>query len=174
VTDQIDLLEPLIPSLRRYARGLLRDPGEADDLVQDCLERALSHWGKRRTDGDARRWVFTILHNLAMTELKRRGRGLRHVEIDPDDPRLSIPAPQEQRMDYLAVMRGLDALPDEQRAVLLLVSIEDLSYADAAKVLNIPIGTVMSRLARAREKLLTGMSGAPPVSGRTAQLRRVK
>src|ERR1700709_7156 len=71
MTDMMRLIEPLIPALRRYARALLRNPTDADDLVQDCLERAVSRWHQRRADGDARTWMFTILHNLAISRFRQ-------------------------------------------------------------------------------------------------------
>ncbi|MEJ1974711.1 MAG: sigma-70 family RNA polymerase sigma factor [Acetobacteraceae bacterium] len=176
MNDMMLLVEPLIPALRRYARALMRDQATADDLVQDCLERTISRWHQRRADGDARTWVFTILHNLAINRLKQRARRGWHVALeDADEAPMAHPAVQEDRLRHRDLLQGLAGLPDDQRSVLLLVSVEDLSYAEAARVLGIPIGTVMSRLARAREKLLKAMEGeatAAPVRG--PALRRVK
>jgi RNA polymerase sigma factor (sigma-70 family) len=173
--DMMILVEPLIPPLRRYARALLRDQSAADDLVQDCLERVISRWHQRRADGDARTWVFTILHNLAMNRLKQKARRGRHIMLeDADDAVMARPATQEDGLRYRDLWKGLAALPEEQRSVLLLVSVEDLSYAEAAKVLGIPIGTVMSRLARAREKLMKMMEGENVVALQLPNIRRVK
>src|SRR5262245_49962363 len=159
--DMLPLIEPLIPALRRYARALLRDRTAADDLVQDCLERAISRWHQRHADGDARPWIFAILHNLAMTQLSRMANRPRHVPIEAtDESLLSIAASQEDRLRYRDLLAALAQLPEEQRTVLLLVNVEDLSYAEAAQVLGIPIGTVMSRLSRARERLLKTTSAA--------------
>lgn len=158
--DMLLQVEPLIPALRRYARALVRDRANADDLVQDCLERAVSRWHQRR-DGDVRAWLFTILHNLAISQFRRSATRGNHVPIDEtgeDD--LGEAAAQEQKLMYQDVLNKLAKLPEEQRAVLLLVAVEDLSYADAARVLNIPIGTVMSRLSRARERLQQELEGA--------------
>ncbi len=163
------LIEPQIPALRRYAVALLRDREAADDLVQDTLERALSAWSGRRRDGDLRAWLFTIERNLFLAAVRRRGRrgadlGADVLEQVPDpsaDPGAALGA-----RDVLA---GLDTLPEEQRSVLLLVAVEDLSYAEAAQVLGVPLGTVMSRLSRAR----TRMRGFVE-TGRTGLLRRVK
>ncbi|ANN80647.1 RNA polymerase sigma factor [Bordetella flabilis] len=177
------LVEPLIPSLRRYARALLHDRSAADDLVQDCLERVIGRWHQRRDGGDARKWVFAILHNLAMDQLRRaRPRG-GDVPLDAvDDAALAVRGSQEDGLHYGDVLRALEQLPEEQRSVLLLVSVEDMTYEEAAKVLDIPTGTVTSRLSRAREKLLRIMRGAvtvdprsnaPEATGR-AVLRRVK
>jgi RNA polymerase sigma-70 factor (ECF subfamily) len=174
MTDMIQLLEPLIPALRRYARGLLRDRTAADDLVQDCLERAIAHWSQRRAGGDARSWVFTILHNLAMTELKRRAARSSDVDFESAEAWLPAPPSQEDGLHYRELLRALAALPEDQRAVVLLVSIEDLSYADAAKVLRIPVGTVMSRLSRAREKLLRSVNENSAGPAERSHLRRVK
>ncbi|SMF91820.1 RNA polymerase sigma-70 factor, ECF subfamily [Azospirillum oryzae] len=170
----IELLEPLIPALRRYARSLLRDRTAADDLVQDCLERAIAHWSQRRVGGDTRSWVFTILHNLAMTELKRRAPRSSDISVESAENWLSTPPSQEDGLHHRALLHALAALPEDQRAVILLVSIEDLSYADAAKVLDVPIGTVMSRLSRAREKLLKSIKDMPAEPAERPHLRRVK
>jgi RNA polymerase sigma factor (sigma-70 family) len=173
--DMMLLVEPLVPPMRRYARALLRDPSAADDLVQDCLERVISHWHQRRVDGDARSWVFSILHNLAMNRLRQQKRRGWHVMLDDvDDAVLARPATQEDGLRGDDLLRGLAALPEEQRSVLLLVTVEDLSYAEAAKVLGIPLGTVMSRLTRAREKLRKSMEGENVTSFQPPHLRRIK
>ena len=151
--DMLRQVEPLIPSLRRYARALMRDRAAADDLVQDCLERAVSRWYQRR-DGDVRAWLFTILHNLAVNQFRRTASRGRHVPIDEtNEDSFGEAAAQEQKLIYQDVLAGLARLPEDQRAVLLLVAVEDLSYAEAANVLGIPTGTVMSRLSRARAAL---------------------
>jgi RNA polymerase sigma factor (sigma-70 family) len=173
--DMMLLVEPLIPPLRRYARSLLRDRAAADDLVQDCLERVISRWHQRRADGNARTWVFTILHNLAINRLRQTARRGRHVMLkDADDAVLARPAIQEDGLRHRDLQKGLAALPEDQRSVLLLVSVEDLSYAEAAKVLGIPVGTVMSRLARAREKLMKAMDGENVVPLHVPNIRRIK
>jgi RNA polymerase sigma factor (sigma-70 family) len=176
VQDMMVLVEPLIPALRRYARALLRDRSAADDLVQDCLERAISRWHQRRIDGDARSWIFTILHNLAINQLHQKDRRGRHLAIDDvEEATLARPAAQEDGIRHRDLLQALDTLPEDQRSVLLLVSVEDLSYAEAARVLGIPIGTVMSRLSRAREKLLQAMdSDGHSMSIRPSNLRRIK
>jgi RNA polymerase sigma-70 factor (ECF subfamily) len=170
------VVEPLIPALRRYARALLHDRAAADDLVQDCLERIISRWQQRRADGDARSWVFTILHNLAVNRLRQKARRGPDVALeDANMAALACPPAQEDRLRHDELLRGLAKLPEEQRHVLLLISVEDLSYAEAARVLAVPIGTVMSRLARARERLFQIMEGEAPVATTTGPaLRRVK
>ena len=157
--DMLVQVEPLIPALRRYARSLVRDRSAADDLVQDCLERAVSHWYQRR-DGSVRSWLFAILHNLAISQFRQSATRGRHVPIDEtnqDD--FSEAAAQDQRLMYRDVLNKLAKLPKDQQAVLLLVAVEDLSYADAANVLGVPVGTVMSRLSRARERLQRELEG---------------
>jgi RNA polymerase sigma-70 factor (ECF subfamily) len=173
--DMILLIEPLIPALRRYARSLLRDASAADDLVQDCLERAISRWHQRRQDGNVRAWVFSILHNLAINRQKQRSRRGQHLSLDEvTGEHFAYPATQESTILYQELLRALDELPYEQRSVLLLVSVEDLSYADAAQVLSIPIGTVMSRLSRARDRLLHRMEPQAAAGSRYRHLRRIK
>ena len=167
--NDADSIVELIPRLRRYARALAGDRIAADDLVQDTLERAWSKFHLYRRGTDLRAWLFTVMHNVYVNQL----RALRPVaQLDEDLPELAQPA---REIDAL-VLRDLDAairrLPPEQREVLLLVALEEMSYEEAAGTLGIPIGTVMSRLARAREKLRTMLSGLPPGDGK--QLKIVK
>lgn len=163
------LLDPHVPALRRYAWALLRDREGADDLVQDCLERAVSRWRLRRHDGDLRAWLFAILHNLFIDGLRRRRREGQAVDLDHVADLADPGIDPESRAILRDVLEGLDALPAEQRSVLLLVAVEDLSYEAAARVLGIPIGTVMSRLSRARERLRRVVASPPAPA-----LRRVK
>jgi RNA polymerase sigma factor (sigma-70 family) len=173
--DMLHQVEPLIPAMRRYARALVRNAAAADDLVQDCLERAVSHWHQRR-DNDARRWLFTILHNLAISQFRQTAARGKHVTIDEmRENEFGRSAVQEQKLMYQDVLNKLAKLPDDLRAVLLLVAVEDLSYADTARVLNIPIGTVMSRLSRARERLQQEIEGtADDASRNVVKLRSIK
>ncbi|MGA3002898.1 MAG: sigma-70 family RNA polymerase sigma factor [Acetobacteraceae bacterium] len=175
MNDMASLIEPIIPALRRYARGLVRDRSTADDLVQDCLELAVSRWHQRRVDGNPRAWVFAIFHNLFRTRLRRMARRPLHFAIeDTDESALSVDASQDQQVHYREVLAALAKLPEEHRSVLLLVTVEDLSYAETAKVLDVPIGTVMSRLSRARDRLsdIMGVEARPHPS--YPPLRRVK
>ncbi|AYG63797.1 sigma-70 family RNA polymerase sigma factor [Rhizobium jaguaris] len=175
MNDILRLVEPLIPALRRYARALLHDATGADDLVQDCLERVISHWHQRRRDGDPRTWVFAILHNLAINRLRQSARRGVHVPLeDAEEAMLSRPPAQEDALIRRDIVAALALLPEEQRSVLLLVSVEDLSYAQAAEVLSIPIGTVMSRLARARERLRHLLEGEGAAARPDSHLRRIK
>lgn len=170
--DRIDLIEPLIPALRRYAWALCRDQHAADDLVQDCLERALSRWLLRRPGGNLRSWLFAILHNGFVSSRRQAARRGAHMSLDERAPELGEPAVQESAMAVRDLLVALDTLPDEQRAVLLLVGIEDLTYDEAARVLDVPIGTVMSRLSRGRERLRRVMDGERAAVAPV--LRRVK
>lgn len=112
------LVEPLIPSLRRYARSLLRDQAAADDLVQDCLERVISRWHQRRADGDARTWVFTILHNLAINRIKQKARRGIHIPVEnAGEMAFASPPAQEHRLHHRAVLDALSSLPEDQHSV---------------------------------------------------------
>jgi RNA polymerase sigma factor (sigma-70 family) len=175
MNDMLHLIEPVIPALRRYARALVRNRATADDLVQDCLERAVGRWGQRR-ESDPRPWLFTILHNLAVNQFRRSATRGKHVTIDEaNEDELGQDAVQEQKLMYQDVLDKLAKLPEDQRSVLLLVAVEDLSYADAAKVLGIPVGTVMSRLSRARERLQQEIEGtANGAPKNVVQLRSMK
>ena len=172
MADMAHLIEPVIPALRRYARTFVRGAADADDLVQDTLERAISRWHQRRSDGDTRTWLFTILHNLAVNHLRRAARRGREVPLDDaGESDVAVPSTQEDALRRDDILGAVGQLPDDQRSVLLLVSIEDVSYAEAARILDIPIGTVMSRLARARARLLKLLE--EPASDRP-HLRRVQ
>jgi RNA polymerase sigma factor (sigma-70 family) len=175
MNEMLPQVEPLIPALRRYARALVRDAAAADDLVQDCLERAVGRWHQRR-NADARAWLFAILHNLAVSQFRRSSARGKHIAIEEANTgELGQDAVQEQKLMLKNVLNKLAKLPEDQRAVLLLVAVEDLSYADAAKVLNIPIGSVMSRLSRARERLRQEIEGtAHDASNNVVQLRSLK
>jgi len=161
-------LEAQIPALRRYAFGLTRDHAAADDLVQDCLERALSRWYLRRPDGDLRAWLFTITRNLHISNIRQSKRRGLHLAFEEGDEPVSQGA-QEHALGVRDVLDTLDQMPEDHKSLLLLVGVEDMSYDQAASILGIPIGTVMSRLSRARRRLRELLDGRQPVS-----LRRVK
>jgi RNA polymerase sigma-70 factor (ECF subfamily) len=172
--DMLLQVEPLIPALRRYARALVRNRATADDLVQDCLERAVSRW-HQRGDGNIRAWLFAILHNLAVDQFRKLASRGKHVTIDEaSEGHFGEAASQEHRLMYRDVLNKLAKLPEEQRSVLLLVAVEDLSYADAAEVLGVRIGTVMSRLSRARERLRQEIEGIAEDPGNVVPLRSMK
>jgi len=145
-------IEPLIPALRRYARVLLRDGDEADDLVQDCLERAVRNWHQLKEKNKLRAWLFAILHNLSMTRLQMRSRQSRALPIEEGRDFVHPPL-QENNLHAQDIIKALSRLSDDHKTLLLLVAVEDFSYEEAAQILNIPIGTVMSRLSRARSRL---------------------
>ena len=146
-----------LPALRRYARVLAGDAWSADDLVQDTLERACVKWNLWAAGSDLRAWLFTLMHNLYLNQ--RRGDHLSAVSVNVEDVQADLVAPAGRPDDALDLMRCLLRLPAEQRAVLLLVTVEDMSYEQTARVLGIPAGTVMSRLSRARNRLRELMEG---------------
>jgi RNA polymerase sigma-70 factor, ECF subfamily len=154
-----DSIVGLIPRLRRYARALTGNRAAADDLVQDSLERAWAKLHLYRRGTDLRAWMFTVMHNVYVNQLRAARLG---VQLEDDMPELSRPARETESLELRDLDRAIRRLPAEQREVLLLVALEDMSYDEAARTLGIPIGTVMSRLARAREKLRTMLSGLPP------------
>lgn len=161
-------IEAEIPGLRRYARALSGDLALADDLVQDCLERALSRLTLWRRDGNLRAWLFTILRNVWIDELRRRK---VRPEVNGMDEAMESAAATPNQMDRLMVrdmIAALALLSPEQRETVLLVGLEGMSYAEVAEVTNVPMGTVMSRLKRGRDRLALLMHG-----GESA-IRRVK
>lgn len=169
-----------IPSLRRYARALTGDAWTADDLVQDTLERACSKWRLWLAGSDLRAWLFTLMHNLYVNQLRR---SIRQAEagacVDVDAVAHELLAPDSGDAQSIDLQRCLLRLPQEQRIVLLLVSLEDLSYQEVAKITGVPVGTVMSRLSRARSRLRELMdSPSRPVlavsSNPPTPLRRLK
>ena len=175
--DRAALIEAQIPGLRRFACALLRGDREgADDLVQDALERALSHWNLRRNQGNLKGWLYTILYNRFLSNQHRVRRRGPHDVLTEETELLGIDSGQHSVLEHRDLLRAFAALPEEQRAVLLLVGVEDLSYQDAARVLGVPIGTVMSRLSRGRERLRRAMHGEleENTSRYGAALRRVK
>lgn len=152
MTQFLDEIENHIPALRRYARALTRNGDLADDLVQDCLERAIRKKSLWRPTGSLKGWLFRILLNVYRND-RRRQRHSAHEALDSLPVEPAAPPPQQDRLALAEVSRAMDNLPDEQREALLLVVLEGMSYADAAKVLEIPAGTLMSRLSRARATL---------------------
>jgi RNA polymerase sigma-70 factor (ECF subfamily) len=153
-------IAPHIPRLRRYARALARDPHAADDLVQDTLERAINKLHLWRPGSDLRAWLFTIMHNVFVNQLRSRQ---AHREESLDEDLLAAAASAAgSRLEMRDLETALALLAPDQREIVLLVGLEQLSYAEAAKVLDIPIGTVMSRLFRGRERLRLLLGGAQP------------
>ena len=142
-----------IPRLRRYARALTRDFNAADDLVQDCLARALARVHLWQDGTNLRAWLFTILHNQYVNHVRRSAREGSAVALSESDSSLTSRPSQHRRLELRDLDRALTALPDEQRAVLLLVGLEGMRYEEVADILNVPVGTIRSRLSRAREAL---------------------
>ncbi|TPI38802.1 RNA polymerase sigma factor [Mesorhizobium sp. B3-1-6] len=143
-----------IPRLRRYARSLLRDRDSADDLVQDCLERALVRLDNWQTGESPRRWLFTIMHHLfidQMRKVNRRGEAAI-LPLEAGEAQ-SAPADQVETIASREIMDALQAISPDRRAALVMVAIEGFSYAEAANILGVPAGTLMSRIARGREEL---------------------
>jgi RNA polymerase sigma-70 factor, ECF subfamily len=155
-------IEAAIPALRRYARALTRDTETADDLVQDTLVRALRS-EHLFLSGDVRAWLYTILTNLNRNRLRTLSRRPTLMPIKDSDA--AIAGPDTGSRD---IARALDDLAEEQRAALLLVVLEGLTYREVAEIQGVPIGTVMSRLARARMQIRAYLDGERPA------LRRVK
>jgi RNA polymerase sigma factor (sigma-70 family) len=154
--NEAERMVELIPRLRRYARALVGDRATADDLVQDTLERAWAKLHLYRRGTDLRAWLFTVMHNVHVN----RVRAARATDqLDEEMPELAQRASQGDALLVRDLDRAISRLPDEQRAVLLLVTLEEMSYETVARTLDIPIGTVMSRLSRAREKLRAMMLG---------------
>lgn len=155
--DPAELLASL-PRLRRYARVLRRNREDADDLVQDTLERAWTRAGLWQGVGDMRGWLFSIMHNLHVDAL-RRGR-LDTVDLDELPAEVPVAPAHPLRLALRDLDAALAALPAEQRDVLLLTALDGMAYAEVAQALGVPIGTVMSRLSRGRERLRGLMDGA--------------
>ena len=166
----------LLPRLRRYARVLTRDGNGADDLAQDTLERAWSRHRQWRPGSDLRAWLFSIMHNrqvdlVRSSVLHPDG----HRSPSPEDGesiRQAAEAPASPPIEAIDLKRGFERLSDEHRQVLLLIAVEQMSYAEAADALGVPVGTVMSRLSRARALLRQELAGGAP--GATPRLTRIK
>jgi RNA polymerase sigma-70 factor (ECF subfamily) len=162
VTDNESLITQQIPRLRRYARALTGERSAADDLVQDTLERALSRFHLWRQGSDLRAWLFTIMHNLYVNQVRSRVRQ-QHDALDEAGAE-SVRSQDPDWAELRDIDEALARLPDEQRAVVLLVGLEQFTYEEAARALDIPLGTVMSRLSRGRERLRLILAAAPKVT----------
>ena len=148
-------IEAHIARLRRYARVLTGDSESADDLVQDTIERALVKFALWQQGTDLRAWLFTIMHNLYVNQLR-----LRRGDVAGDDVEdIPVRGGEADHLELGDLDSALQCLPAEQREVLLLVALEQMSYQEASATLGIPIGTVMSRLSRARERLRALLAG---------------
>lgn len=145
-------LVALLPRLRRFARVLTRDPHDADDLVQTAIERALAHAGQLRADAPVAGWMFGIVRNAWIDERRARGRRARLFAAGQTAEEVADAA-HAAPLDSLAVQDAVARLPEEQRLAVALVLVEGLSYKEAAHIMDVPIGTLTSRLARARDAL---------------------
>ena len=157
MSDESHLLACL-PRLRRYARALVGDRAGADDLVQDTMERAWQKLASWRRSGDMRPWLFSIMHNLHVDQ--RRKPVIPTITLDDEDA-LATPAYAPDRLVGYDLESALRQLAAEQREILLLVVLEEMTYEEVAATLGIPLGTVMSRLSRARERLRMLVEGRP-------------
>lgn len=150
---------PHIPRLRRYARALTGERARADDLVQDTLERALIKLHLWQPGSDMRAWLFTLMHNVFINQLRAQAGRLTSA-LDDEAAQVAVRPTQTDGLEVRDLQAALSRLPEEQREVLLLVGLEQMTYEETAGVLAIPIGTVMSRLSRARERLRGLLAGS--------------
>jgi RNA polymerase sigma-70 factor (ECF subfamily) len=158
--DKRSALTAELPHLMRYARALKRNAEAADDLVQDCAQRALSRLHLFKADTNMRAWLFTILHNLHVQDIRRQSRAVDQASYENGYENRHRAEPEQMgQLTARDLARAMDRLSDEQREVILLVGLEDMSYNQAAAILDVPVGTVMSRLARGRERLRRIMDG---------------
>lgn len=157
-----DALREQLPGLRRYALWLTRESASADDLVQMSLEKALSRWHSRRDEASLRPWLFSIIYRTFLDSRRSARRYARMLEF------FGAHEPEQRSPEYTVAaetaLKAFDRLPDEQRHLLYWVSVEGLSYKEVAAILNVPMGTVMSRLSRARQALRQLSEGKPPAS----------
>ena len=160
MTDIHHDIEAQIPRLRRYARSLVHDVSAADDLVQETLVRGLAKLHLWQDGTDLRAWLFTILHNQYVNRVRHEIRVGNPVSIE-DAALPGRPPDQEWGLELRDLDRALGQLPEEQRAVVLLIGLEGMLYVDVAKVLGIPVGTVRSRLSRGRQTLRRLMTAEP-------------
>jgi RNA polymerase sigma-70 factor, ECF subfamily len=163
--DTRDELIEHVPRLRRYARALISNRELADDLVQDTLERALGRLDLFQAGTDLRAWLFTIMHNIFANQVRKMASHGTHLSVDDEsipETDYAVPATQLGTLEVRDLDYALQRLPTEQREVVLLVGLEEMTYSDVALALDIPIGTVMSRLSRGRERLRALMAGVVP------------
>ena len=160
MNEVAELIEEHVPALQRYARALSRNAIAADDLVQDCVVRALTKAQLYKPGTNLRAWLFTILHNLHVSEARRNAKWKQPADPDAALQKLSVPASQPASVMLRAVGKAMTALPDHQRLILFSVGVEGKSYEEASSEFNIPVGTVKSRCYRAREALQRDLNNA--------------
>jgi RNA polymerase sigma-70 factor, ECF subfamily len=153
MSDFHDLIEREIPRLRRYARALTRSADRADDLVQETLLRAIAKVHLWQTGTDIRAWLFTIMHNQYVNMVRRAMRDGATVDIEQMSSALVATTDPTASRQLRELENAISRLRDEQREVVLLVGLEGMSYEAAARVLDVPVGTVRSRLSRGRDAL---------------------
>jgi RNA polymerase sigma-70 factor, ECF subfamily len=146
-------IEQVMPRLRRYARKLGRSEVDADDLVQDCVLRALSKRHLWQEGTDLRAWLFTMLHNQFINRVRRSVRRGRPLDVSDVDEEIHDLPRQDKHLEVRDLSRALALLPEEQRTVILLIGLEGMDYRTVAKVVGVPIGTIRSRVSRGREGL---------------------
>lgn len=146
-------LATLLPRLRRFAHGLARDPADADDLTQQTAERALKSRDQWQEGTSLDAWSYRIMRNLWIDTARSRQRRDRVLAPEELGETVGVPGEAEGRAELLFLMRAMDRLPDEQREAVALVMIDGLAYAEAAQLLEIPMGTLTSRLVRGRQAL---------------------
>ena len=169
MNDFARLLEAEIPRLRRYARALTRDAARADDLVQSCLTRALAKQHLWQPDTNLRAWLFTLLHNQNVNDVRRSVREGANVDIEEISPTMSVQPRAIVALELRDLRAAIAKLAPEQRQVILLVGLEGMAYEEVAVILKIPIGTVRSRLSRGREQLRRLMDMDEKLSPATAR-----
>jgi RNA polymerase sigma-70 factor, ECF subfamily len=160
--QRLSAIEAEIPRLRRYARYLTRDSDRADDLVQECLARAIAKVDSWQPGTNMRAWLFVILRNAHISEVRRHNRGPALDVVEDDHPGLAVGGGYDVRLEMLELRVAFDELTTEHREVLHLIVIEGLKYEEAAEILGVPVGTVRSRLSRARLTLRNRLEVSPP------------
>lgn len=168
--DLCKLIEAELPKLRRYARALLRDKDRADDLVHDTIVRALKKMHLFQPGTNLRAWLFTLLHNQHVNSIRRAARHGRTFTVE--NGHFATPATQFAGLELRDLERAIQRLPEEQRTTLLLIGLEDMSYEEVAEVCGVPIGTVRSRISRAREALRQALDSRESTAA--ARKRRLK
>jgi RNA polymerase sigma-70 factor (ECF subfamily) len=171
-SDEIyQLIAQEIPRLRRYARFLARNADQADDLVQECLTRAVSNIDRWQPGTNMNAWLLVILHNIFINEVKRRRPVLTSDGVIEQHGG-GTSGGQEERIYLNNVQQAFDKLSTDHKEILLMIAVEGLQYEEAAAILNVPIGTVRSRISRARESLRELLAGQPELPARAAAGKR--
>jgi len=170
MSEIFELISQEIPRLRRYARALTRDVYASEDLVQDCLVRGLAKIHLWQEDTDLRAWLFTILHNQYVNTVRRAVREGSVVEISDAEPSMVAKPAQIPRLELRDLERALAKVPYEQRQVLLLIGMEGMSYEEVAEIMDVPVGTIRSRLSRGRDLVRELMGETEQRSRRKAEV----